>query len=381
MTQPSREQLNELADKWLKGMLTSQEKELLDKWYDFDSSEPIHWTGAEESEEQLAQRLLYNIQKEKKTVPFKRRWQIPAAAIILISVGISSYFYFSKPTGTVQQTNVQVGDIDPAGNKAYLTLSNGKRIVLTDASNGNIASQSNVQITKTADGQLVYTVAESNSNVNAPLEYNTIETPNGGKYEITLPDGTHVSVNAASTLKFPVSFASLKERRVQLQGEAYFEVAHNKMVPFRVSSAGQTVEVLGTHFNINAYSNEMVVKTTLLEGSVKILADHGKNFKILKPGEEATLQNDALQVSKADIEQALSWKNGDFVFTGEDLKVVMRQVARWYDVEVEYKGEVHSSGVVSTISRTKKLSQLLKALEANQKVHFKMEGRRVLVMP
>ncbi|SFH33288.1 FecR family protein [Pedobacter insulae] len=315
--------------------------------------------------------------------PFvKKLWpRIAVAASFLAVIGTGLYFYTSKPANKIDRTLVQANDIDPASNKAYLTLANGKRIALTDASNGNIASQSNVQITKTADGQLVYTIAENRSNVNAPLEYNTIETPNGGKYDITLPDGTAVSINAASTLKFPVSFASLKERRVQLQGEAYFQVAHNKQVPFRVSSPGQTVEVLGTHFNINAYANEVVVKTTLLEGSVKILPDHAKNFKILKPGEQGTLQDDVVEVVKADTEQALGWKNGDFIFNGEDLKAVMRQVARWYDVEVEYKGEVNISGIVSAFPRNKKLSQLLKALEASQGVHFKIEGRRVLVMP
>ncbi|MDR6783297.1 transmembrane sensor [Pedobacter africanus] len=303
-----------------------------------------------------------------------------AAAIAVVVFGAGLFYINQKPQGN-SQIAVHQKDIEPAGNKAYLTLANGKRIALTDASNGNIANQSNVQITKTADGQLVYTIAENKSNVNSPLEYNTIETPNGGKYDITLPDGTAVSLNAASTLKFPVSFASQKERRVQLQGEACFQVAHNKQIPFRVSSPGQTVEVLGTHFNINAYANEMVVKTTLLEGSVKILPDHSKNFKILKPGEQGTLQDDAVEVSKADTEQALGWRNGDFVFNGEDLKAVMRQVARWYDVEVVYKGEVNISGIVSAFPRNKKLSQLLKALEASQGIHFKIEGRRILVMP
>lgn len=312
----------------------------------------------------------------------KKLWpRIAVAASFLAVIGMGLYFYTSNPASKIDRNVVQAGDIDPASNKAYLTLSNGKRIALTDASNGSIASDSNVQITKIADGQLIYAVAESKSDVNAPLEYNIIETPNGGKYDITLPDGTAVSINAASTLKFPISFASLKERRVQLQGEAYFQVVHNKQVPFRVSSPGQTVEVLGTHFNINAYANEVVVKTTLLEGSVKIIPDHAKNFKILKPGEQGTLQDDAVKVAKADTEQAIGWRNGDFVFNGEDLKAVMRQVARWYDVEVEYKGNINVSGIVSAFPRNKKLSQLLKALEASEGVHFKIEGRRILVMP
>ncbi|RZJ92246.1 MAG: FecR family protein, partial [Chryseobacterium sp.] len=296
-------------------------------------------------------------------------------------LGLSLYFYSSKSPDKVELANVEVADINPAGNKAYLTLGNGKRIALTDASNGTIAEQTNVQITKTADGQLVYTIAENKSGSSSQLEYNTIETPNGGRYEIALPDGTHVWMNAASSLKYPASFASLKERRVELQGEAYFQVAKDKQHPFIVKTAQQEVKVLGTHFNINSYADEPEVKTTLLEGSINVSDLKSKSSKILKPGQQAIAKDRDLKVGVADVDQAMSWKNGDFVFVGEDLKAVMRQIARWYDVEIEYQGDINSSGVVSTISRTKKLSQVLKALQINQGIHFKVEGRRVLVMP
>jgi ferric-dicitrate binding protein FerR (iron transport regulator) len=303
-----------------------------------------------------------------------------AAAIAMVVFGAGLFYINQKSLGNAQLVVYQK-DIEPAGNKAYLTLANGKRIALNDAIIGNIATQSNIQVSKTADGRLVYTAAENSSTTNLTIAYNTIETPNGGKYEIMLPDGTHVWMNAGSKLKYPVSFASLKERRIELQGEAYFQVTHNKAMPFRVFSLGQTVEVLGTHFNITAYSDESVVRTTLLEGSVKVTQSNTQDFKLLKPGEQASLQNDRLQISEADTEQAVAWKNGEFVFAGEDLKALMRQVARWYDVDVEYKGNVNVNGIFSAFPRTMKLSQLLKALEANQGIHFKMEGRRVLVMP
>ena len=307
--------------------------------------------------------------------------RIAVAAAIAVMVFGAGLFYINQKSQDKSQMAIYQKDIEPAGNKAYLTLANGKRIALDDATNGNIATELNVQVSKTADGQLVYKAADNSSATNLPIAYNTIETPNGGKYEVMLPDGTHVWMNAGSKLKYPVSFASLKERRIELQGEAYFQVAHHKAMPFRVSSLGQTVEVLGTHFNVNAYSDEKVVKTTLLEGSVKVLQTGSQRFKLLKPGEQASLLDDKLQVSGADTEQAVAWKNGEFVFAGEDLKALMRQVARWYDVDVEYKGNVNVSGIFSAFPRTMKLSQLLKALEANQGIHFKMEGRRVLVMP
>jgi transmembrane sensor len=318
-----------------------------------------------------------------KSVPkVGRLWpKVAVAASLFAILGLSLYFYNSKFPDKVELANVKQTDINPAGNKAYLTLSNGDRIALDGATKGNIATQSNVQVTKTADGQLIYTVSKNISRSNTPLEYNTIETPNGGRYEIVLPDGTHIWMNAASSLKYPASFASLKERRVELQGEAYFQVAKDKQHPFIVRTPLQEVKVLGTHFNINSYVDEPETKTTLLEGSVNVYNLTSKNSKLLSPGQQAIVYGNNLKVGDADVDQAVSWKNGDFVFVGEDLKAVMRQVARWYDVEIEYQGNVNASGIVSTFPRTKELSKLLKALEINLGIHFKVEGRRVLVMP
>ena len=203
-----------------------------------------------------------------------------------------------------------------------------------------------------------------------------------------MPDGSVVFLNAASSLRFPTSFSNLKERRVEVSGEAYFEVAKDKAHPFIVSTAQQEVKVLGTLFNINSYAEEAETKTTLVEGSIRIAGINSNKSKIMVPGQQGVIKDGEILLSKADVEQALSWKNGDFVFTGEDLKAVMRQVSRWYNVEVEYQGNINYSGVVSTISRTKKLSEVLKALQANQGIHFKVSqgdangrGRRVLVMP
>ena len=365
-----------LIERYNNGTLSKEERAMLESWYISEIRSNNNYQGLEENIAKLDQNFMHIIGAEEKKG--SKLWpRIAVAASFFAVLGLSLYFYSSKSPDKVELANVEMADINPAGNKAYLTLGNGKRIALTDAGNGTIAEQTGVQITKTADGQLVYTIAENKSDSSSSLEYNTIETPNGGKYEIALPDGTHVWMNAASSLKYPASFTSLKERRVELQGEAYFQVAKDKQHPFIVKTAQQEVKVLGTHFNINSYADETSTKTTLLEGSVRL---NGK--LILQPGEQAS-RNSAgiITVKSIDTDEAVAWKNGDFVFVGEDLKAVMRQIARWYDVEIEYQGNINSSGVVSTISRTKKLSQVLRALQINQGIHFKVEGRRVLVMP
>ncbi len=369
-----------LIERYNNGTLSQKERAMLESWYISEVGSNKDYQGLEENLAKLDQHFLHLVgAKEKKQTGL---WlKVAVAASFFGVLGLGLYFYNPNSTDKADLANVQTTDIDPAGNKAYLTLGDGKRIALTDANNGIIAAQAGVKISKTADGQLVYTIAENNLGSSSTLEYNTIETPNGGRYEIALPDGTHVWMNAASSLKYPSSFASLKERRVELQGEAYFQVAKDREHPFIVKTAQQEVKVLGTHFNINSYANEPETKTTLLEGAVNVANLKSKNSKTLSPGQQAIVMGDDLKVGDADVDQAMSWKNGDFVFAGEDLKAVMRQVARWYDVEIEYQGNINFSGVVSTISRTKKLSQVLKALQINQGIHFKVEGRRVLVMP
>ena len=369
------EGLKELLVKYRAGDCTEEEKVLLENWIS-----NVTYPEYQISEEDLQQDLS-EIRSNLPLVKTVKLWpRIAAAASVIFLLGFGIFFYNYKASEGNQLEMGLLSDVGPGGNKAFLTLGNGQRIALTDASNGTLAKHSNVEIIKTADGQLIYTT-DSKAPVSSELVYNTIETPNGGKYEITLPDGTHVWLNSASTLKYPASFASLKERKVELRGEAYFEVAHNKTVPFKVSSSGQTVEVLGTHFNVNSYADEGTTKTTLLEGAVKVSLQGSKDFRLLKPGEQADNRGGSIEISKANTDQAMGWKNGDFVFKGEDVKAVMRQLARWYDVEIEYKGNVSEIGFVSTISRSRKLSEVIKVLQATEGVHFKIEGRRVLVMP
>ncbi|WP_316813090.1 FecR family protein [Pedobacter heparinus] len=376
MKRPTRSQLNELADKWMKGTITPLEKEQLDKWYDLDTAEPVTWAANDTSEAQFAARLLSNINAKKKSTYWsKRRWQIPAAAILLITLSLGTYLYVST-SNPKAQVAVLDKKIRPGKNQAILILGNGERIMLSDAINGEVASRSGVKITKTADGQLVYD-ATGTANENRQVEYHTIEAPAGGQWQVKLPDGSMIFLNASSSITYPTRFAG-HERKVQMTGEAYFEIAPDKKMPFRVASRGQTVEVLGTHFNIMAYADEKITRTTLLEGSVKIIT--GSESKMLKPGDQAQLSGNQLQVtSGVDMEDAVAWKNGYFKFN-EGLESIMAKISRWYDVEVEYRDKPGSDLTFSgKISRSRDISGILKMLEYTGDVHFKLAGRRVIV--
>ena len=375
MTQPSKELLNELADKWLKGTITPQEKKLLDQWYDSDTNEPLQWEGKDESEEILSKRLFSDIQKRKRSVyPLKRKWKLSVAAVLLIAIGISAYFYFNK-ANIYSTRKTLAASIKPGSNKAFLILSDGKRISLTDASRGNLVKQAGVLVTKAADGQLVYHVAEVDTNA---ITYNTVETPKGGQYRVELSDGTVAWLNAASSLTFPNRFTGEK-RVVQLAGEAYFEVAKDKSHPFIVKSKLQTVEVLGTHFNINAYDDEVAVKSTLLEGRVKVTANSSKQEVMLKPGEQSDLSDTRLKIGAVNTEDAVAWKNGYFRFNDEKIESIMRKVARWYDVEVIYSGPITQEGFVGAITRFSNINDVLEIMQRTNAVHFKIEGRRIIV--
>jgi ferric-dicitrate binding protein FerR (iron transport regulator) len=277
---------------------------------------------------------------------------------------------------------VAQSNIHPGGNKAILTLASGKKISLTDAGNGQIANQNGIKVTKAANGQLVYTItgrenlpgASSSNDLDA---FNTIETPKGGQYQVVLPDGSKVWLNAYTSLKFPVSFNNQKERRVELSGEAYFEVAHNKDLPFRVVTARQTVEVLGTHFDVNAYSDDAVTKTTLLQGLVRITA--ASRSAILNPGQQAKLTG-TLDVSEVNTAEAIAWKNGYFNFDDEKLENIMRSVSRWYNVDVVFEDQSlkkETFGAVTT--RFANITTLLKMMEQTGDARFNIQGTTITV--
>lgn len=320
----------------------------------------------------------YENEKGKKNnkIIFRLAVSVAAAIIIVIS---ALYYYPQQPKTELAQNKISEKDIEPGGNKALLTLSNGQKISLTDAGIGTLAKQAGVKITKTADGQLVYTVLDgSQGSVYGDSQFNTIETPQGGQYRVRLPDGSDVWLNAASALTYPSNFTAGKTRNVDLKGEAYFEIAKDRTRPFIVKTSTQEVEVLGTHFNINAYADEPAVKTTLLEGSVKVNGLNGKR-KLLIPGQQSVLTASNMQVAKIDTDLAVAWKNNQFVFESDDIRYIMRMVARWYNVEVEYAGPIPENKFGGAVSRFENVSEVLNSLESTGKVNFKLLGKRIIV--
>ncbi|HWW42269.1 FecR family protein [Pedobacter sp.] len=385
------------------GKLNAEELKELEAWKDIapinrETADEVSVTGftadllnnwKQEKADYSLGRVKQQIKRKNLRVLFPR---IAAAAAVLLVVGLGVFFYINSShhviLNSVQNLGLAGNDIKPGGNKAYLVLSNGKRVSLTDAANGELAKEAGVEITKTADGQVVYKTAsdisgringrhpelDSGSRTNYSNALNTIETPRGGQYQIRLPDGSKVWLNAASKLIYPVSFNGRGQRVVELSGEAYFEIFKNKLQPFVVKSKNQEVTVLGTHFNVNSYTDEGSVKTTLLEGSVKV------NNAVLKPGEQATLANNQLKVAEVNTAEVVAWKNGDFVFKTQDFRTIMRQIARWYDVDIIYDPSAPADVPLGgQISRSKNISAILKIIEATGDVHFKIEGRRITV--
>lgn len=312
-----------------------------------------------------------------KTPVFNRLW-LRVAAVLLFCMGVLFFATRTQKTGLL-------ADVAPGGNKATLTLADGSKILLDAAVKGNLVKQSGVLVTKTSDGQLVYTIEEqiSHKNSGTKSQTNTISTPRGGQYQINLPDGTMVWLNAASELKFPLSFAALKERRVKLTGEAYFEVKKDAAKPFIVQSDKQTVEVLGTHFNISSYTDDARVKTTLLEGAVKVRKLNGAASEeaVLRPGQQAQIgpASGKIEVLKVDPATEVAWKKGEFFFENEPIENIMREVSRWYDVDIVYKDDFSGKTVWGSVTRYGNVSKVLAILELTGEIHFKIEGRRIIV--
>lgn len=370
-----------LIKKYSEGLCTPEEKELVESWYLKAVSETQN--EFEVSDYDATKQDIWKRISAERPVKVKKRSLVPAiaaAAILILTVGLVLFVQYN-PEKNIQADGVFIASsIQPGGNKAVLTLADGTKISLTDIENGKLAEQLGVKIIKTSDGQLIYEAGTAAAVTNKQKSaYNVIETPVGGQYQIKLNDGTNVWLNAGSKLKYPVHFDG-GERKVQFEGEGYFEVSHDKSKPFKVVSAEQTVVVLGTRFNVNTYQDEPDVNTTLLEGSVSVTNTRNVT-RLLKPGQQASLRGSDIKISEVDVEQALAWHNGDFAFEGAALKTIMRQISRWYDVEVIYQGKIAEVEFGGSISRSKNIREVLKVLEMTQGVHFRLEGRRLVVMP
>lgn len=310
---------------------------------------------------------------------YKLNWfkMSAAATVIFLVLGAAFYFLHEKKEIIVAHNSHirTIQDIPAGSNNAVLTLDNGATIVLDTAANGTLANQGNIKVLK-MNGQLAY---NKTGNMNVKPVYNTITTANGNQYQLILIDGSKVWLNAASSIRFPTSFTGT-ERKVEITGEAYFEVTKNPNKPFRVdfkNEAGEKdeIEVLGTHFNVNTYGDEPDMKTTLLEGSVKIKA--GNKIQMLSPGQQALLSSNGIEIKKnVDLDQVMAWKNGYFLFDNTDIYTLMRQVSRWYNVEVSFEGKVTPDGFSGKISRNVPLSKFIKVLELND-VNVRSEGRKL----
>ena len=316
-----------------------------------------------------------------KLISFYRRprlyWPVAAAAAILLLAG-AAYLLYTPNEKQAPVAVVPGNAVPPGTNRAYLTLAGGQRLLLDDTTKGAIASQGGVQVIKSGNGQLAYAASSSKLQAASEAVYNTITTPRGGQYQVLLADGTKVWLNAASSLRYPTTFSGT-ERRVELSGEAYFEVQHNAAQPFRVQAGEQLIEDIGTAFNINAYTDEKVAKTTLLEGSVKVT---GKNTLIIQPGQQAQWQADGeLHLAAGvDTEEVMAWKNGQFSFANADFASLMREVSRWYDVTIHYSGAVPTLHVFALLDRHVYLSTVLGFLQKNG-VRLRQEGREITILP
>jgi len=307
-----------------------------------------------------------------------RLWpRIAVAAAMAIVIFGGGLFLYQQDKKSNPDALAYQGDVEPGKIGATLTLANGRKILLSDAKSGELAKEAGVMISKTADGQISYEIIGQDNQEAAKI--NTLSTANGETYVVVLPDRSKVWLNAASSLKYPSSFTAASQRRVELAGEAYFEIAKDRAHPFIVKTAGQEVEVLGTHFNINSYGNEPVVKTTLLEGSVKVTSSAGGDV-VLKPDQQAINTGKGITVLPVTGDDAIAWKNGLFVFEDESLESIMRKVERWYDVEVEYVAGVNQKELYfGSVSRYDKVSKVLDALKSTGGLHFEIQGRRILV--
>lgn len=380
-----------ILEKYRAGKSTIAEKEFIEQYLDNAERHSELSVPDAQYETSIAagrEKLMAAIREENKlpgkhpvVITMKKYWWA-AASIVLIVGSILWLARFESDGGKTKTVAAALPDVQPGYNKAKLTLADGSTILLDSAARGVLANQGATTVLKMSDGQLQYQSAVNKNQQAEKAVYNILNTPRGGQYNIRLPDGTMAWLNAASSIKFPTVFNGDK-RIVEMSGEVYFEVAKNSRQPFIVQvNSDISVEVLGTQFNVNAYKDESAIKATLLEGSVNVNKKTASTVKLV-PGQQAVSMNDknALEVNNDfDMEEIMAWKNGYFKFNRTDIKTVMRQIARWYDVDVSYEGKIPDDRFIGKIPRQAPAAQVLKVLE-EMDIHFRLEGKKLIVTP
>jgi len=366
-------------------------------WKEYQDDKPVF--TPEKSDAILSRIVKIKTLSPRRNKIIHRNWIYAAAAAALIFITITVVTFRSNrpvneinqvveiPKTIIKEKPLYKNDIKPGGNQAILTLADGTKIVLDKAAEGALARQGNTTVIKLDDGRLAYNMQTVSKIPTTKVLYNTLSTPRGGQYRVTLPDGTLVWLNASSSLRFPTAFTG-NDRKVEIKGEAYFEVAKNEAMPFIVTAENSEIKVLGTHFNVSAYADDKVLKTTLLEGSVEfsVVKQAGSENEAttikLQPGQQAQLdETNSLKVVEADTEEATAWKNGYFIFNNEDVGSIMKKITRWYDVKVVYDKNDENMHFTGNISRAENVSEVLRILELTEAVHFKIEGKTITVLP
>ncbi|MET7000693.1 FecR family protein [Chitinophaga defluvii] len=364
------QELKDLLERFEQGTCSEEEKQRVQRWYLEDAEEVDYSTLADFPE--ASQRIMNRLSRKRSGYSIKT-WAIAAAVLALLSVSSAAYYYLLIRRPMQMNESAQ---ILPGGNKAILTLSNGTAIRLDDLVAGSMRQEGEMTIEKTQDGTIRYSRKSGAANelTNA---LNTITTPRGGQYQVVLPDGTKVWLNAATKLTYPVSFTGRGTREVVLGGEAYFEVAKDKMHPFIVKSTDQIITVTGTHFHVSCYLNEPQI-TTLAEGSVQVFQPGTKKTQKLKPGQQTILSKDGIRVNEVNPEDFIAWKDGSFVFDQTPIRQVLQQISRWYDVDVDYSN-LPDEYFDGDFPRSVKLPELLQKIQETSNIKIVIEGRRIRI--
>lgn len=409
-------QIKSLLDSYIAGSATQREQQMVEQWLEENDQHSNEWHLMNNKDRAAWLLQLYldidnsignnDAGREDDDIvdpslPWYKKFWLPVAAILIVSIGAGIYYFLLPRREKAMPISVTVPQLQddalPGGNKAILTLDNGKTILLDNSQDGVLAKQGSIAISKQGEN-LMYSAKQSDGKA-APVVLNTLTTPRGGQYKLVLSDGSKVWLNASSSIRYPVSFADNK-REVEVTGEVYFEISHltadaseteaSKAIPFIVKvntpgREGALIEVLGTHFNINAYDDEEVVSTTLLEGSIRISSSQKRSpgdAIVMKPGEQTRLNKSGLLqlVKDVNVEETVAWKNGLFMMSSAAIPAVLRQLSRWYDVDIVYGNGIPEGLITGDIPKDMNLSEVLKVMELSG-VHFRIDNKKIIVNP